>query len=247
VRQVPLTAKQIQNLTGCSKATSYRWIKDPKFDASTEETVLEFARQKELSRTRGPDIGTIGTMEYVDPSTLPDVGSEGAAAALRRLQSFERQSGQLLQAAMDAGDAVAVKRATAVYNQNAATLMKFELAVAAHERDTGSLIPRSELLNSVRTAATWIRLAWASWVSSHLSGMMVIQDQRIAKEFILKTFTESLQVAIANSADSVYSIPPDCRQIILQEYRAEDIRDTQFLHHSEKGCSYDGGATYERA
>jgi hypothetical protein len=251
---MPLTAKQIQKLTACSKATSYRWLSDTKFDPSNEETVLAYARQKELDKTTGPDIGATDLANF-DPKKLPDVGDkEGAAAALKRLQTFEKQSAQQLQAANDSGDAVQIKRATQAYATITSVLMKYETLVSAHQRDIGSLISRQEALEFVKNFCTGIRLGMNKFAGSdHIEQIRMADDNRAGKAVAISGMISGVSGAFKNSMSSSAAVPPDFALLAIQELRlsCDSVTDPQnpgwhILHYSDNTHGHTGWVKVER-
>ena len=179
------------------------------------------------------------------PKTATEIARKSAAEVLADLQGLTATFKTVLDTAIAGGNQADISVAHAEYQKAAEGQRKYEAAVSQHDRDTGSLMPRRDLLNTAMSCAHWINLGWKQWVSSCLPHLLIFEQPREAKEYIFSTFGEHLQIAIENSQDSQCPIPPDCRQIILQAWHADRIRDKNFQHHSKYGVSWNGGETYE--
>lgn len=74
-----------------------------------------------------------------------DAEQEGAAPALTRMARQELTCWRTLQAAIETGDPIAVKTAHQQWLQTADTLRRLDIAVEVARRDSGQLIPLTEL------------------------------------------------------------------------------------------------------
>ena len=80
--------------------------------------------------------------------------STGAASTLRRLESLEEASHRELLAAQQQGDPVTEKIGMRRWLDLARELLRFDLAVESSRRDSGELVPKSEVAGHVK-ALSW--------------------------------------------------------------------------------------------
>jgi hypothetical protein len=110
---------------------------------------------------------------------LVDPSSEGAAAALKRLQEFEKNSSIRLNAAIAEGDQVVISSATKDHVSIAGALIKFENLGAAEQRESGALLPKGDMENAIVAISEWIRLSFQAWLSSETPNLVAIKDPNV--------------------------------------------------------------------
>ena len=231
-------AKQIQRST----KTIRRWVAEG-LDLNApdvEEQLKAWAEKKALAAKGAARIFSAGPGEEIDIANLPDVSDEGASFALKRLQRFERLTAQRLQEALASGDKVAEKAARENYVSISAVLIKYELLVKAHDRQTGSLISRQESLEFVKNCCTWIRLGITRFEgSSHISQMREAPSDRHAKAIANAGILSGIAGAFKTSLGSNSAVPPDYALLAIQNLRlpGDTVTDPQtpgwnILHHS---------------
>lgn len=85
---------------------------------------------------------------------------KGAAAALKRLESTEATLYGQLEAAIKSGDPVQIKFARESWLKVGDSLRRYDIAVEAVRRETGSLVPRDEVSKAITMLCGWLRFAW---------------------------------------------------------------------------------------
>jgi hypothetical protein len=164
----------------------------------------------------------------VSLDNLPDAYSEGAPAALKRLERYETYLAQRFEAAVKTGDAFQIRAAGEDHSRASKDLLRYDKEVTLAQRDLGHLIPKSEAIEGARAAATWFKLALAAWVSSCLPEVIAVGASgdnhaiREAKYRLQITFAEILAVSIRNSESSREPVPEWAKtEIFAQWHLAE--------------------------
>lgn len=225
-----------------STKTIRRWI-DEGLDlnaSDVQEQLKAWAERKALSAKGAARIISAGAGEEIDLANLPEVGTEGAASALKRLQRFEKLLAQRLEQALVSGDKSSEKTARENYVSISAVLIKYELLVKSHERETGSLISRQESLEFVKNCCTWIRLGMLRFAgSSHIEQIRASNSDREAKAIAIAGMLSGVSGAFKTSLESLAAVPPDFALLAIQELRlpGDTVSDAQtpgwhILHHS---------------
>ena len=147
---------------GCDSRTIRRWRKDGAPLENTREMMPWLSGRKHLppgtaaivSKQAAGAISKIATTNETEGSN-----SEGAAGALRRLESAERTTYRMLQSALRSGSPPAIKASRenwlAVGNQ----LRQYDRQVERDRRDSGELVPRAEMEAAVNHFMHHLRMA----------------------------------------------------------------------------------------
>ena len=229
-----MTIKEAAALVGKSVKTLYKY-KSEGCNIEDEKELKAWAEKKALTaRGKSKVIVGITPGDQIDIKNLPEVGSEGAPQALKRLQRFERLTAQRFELALAGKDALAIKTAREDHTAVAATLMKYEKEIEQHLRDSGELISRRDMLNGIAAAANWMRLGFVQWISASLPDILALADNpRAAKAKIIETFPGSLVAAIRQ--ESRLPVPRDVEALIAQEFRLQELKEPGIIYRSDLG------------
>jgi hypothetical protein len=159
-----------------------------------------------------PDVKKALELQSVDPS------SEGAAAALKRLQEFEKNSSVRLNAAHAEGDQVVISSATKDHVAIAGALIKFENLVATEARASGELIAKGDMENAIVAIADWIRLAFQAWLSSETPTLVAMKDPHQFVTAARTGFALAVKAGFENSLKSRNPIPEWIAAIFADNY-----------------------------
>lgn len=132
---------------------------------------------------------------------------EGAAETLKRLEALEPMLYQRLQKAIRINNAEKIANARADWLPVSESLRKYDLLVEQSRRDSGDLIPRSQGEMAALMAATWLRLAWMTFVSSDASKLQAIEDTREWTAAAHEGMRSAILVALRNSAAAIGELP----------------------------------------
>jgi hypothetical protein len=213
---------------GKSPSTIKGWYKEG-LDISDLTAVKRFSDKKDLTscgRARANAIARRSAehrphqndVEKAQELVSIDPGSEGAAAALKRLQEFERNSANRLNAAIAGRDPVLISSSTKDHVSIAGALIKFENLVAQSARDSGELIPKGQMERAVVAIADWIRLSFQAFLSSETPHLVAIKDPA---QFVIAArtgFAAAVKTGFMNSRRSKNAIPEWIDQIFSDEY-----------------------------
>jgi hypothetical protein len=150
---------------------------------------------------------------------LPEAGEPGAVQALTRLQALEVQFERRVQAALKTNNSKLISAARADHGAVAESMRKYEVEIKESERDLGSLIARDEAIEGTRAAATWMRLAFHSWLSSDLPGILALaHNDREAKLKAIETFTVAIENQVVRSEGAMEPVPEWARGEIYRQF-----------------------------
>jgi hypothetical protein len=221
-------AKIAAEHVGKSPSTIKGWFKEG-LDISDLRAVKAFSDKKDLTscgRARANAIARRHAerrphqedVEKAQQLVAIDPGSEGAPAALKRLQEFEKNSANRLHSAISHGDPVIISSTTKDHVAIAGALIKFENLVAQSARDSGELIPKGDMERAVVSIAAWIRLSFQAWLSSETPHLVAIKDPH---QFVMAArtgFAANVKAGFMNSRKSKNPIPEWIDRIFSDEY-----------------------------
>jgi hypothetical protein len=194
-------------------------------DLRSEDSIQEWAlrkRRNSVGKARNNVRANDGMPAVHLPVKLPSPTDEGAAAALKRLQSLEPIFFDRQKKALKTGKSDLISFALGDYQRVCESLRRYEREVEEAARDLGFLIPKAEAQEGARAAAIWFRLAWRLWLSSSIPDLLALADDpRAFKAKAETTFSEVLGVALRNAEGAKCSIPVWARGLIIEEFHAD--------------------------
>lgn len=90
-----------------------------------------------------------------DSDNTGDAESEGVGKAFLRIVKYERQARKAMDAAIAQGNPMIIKLKQDAWVQMLNVLIKYEMNVETAKRDSGELIPRSEVVKAFRSFLSW--------------------------------------------------------------------------------------------
>jgi hypothetical protein len=191
-----------------SRSTLFRWIRegcnlrDPKSVREwvtrnqIRETNIEKARKRRRDKeakesTQTTQRRVVGSFDPPGNSELPPIGKKGAAAALERLEQAEERAHARLEAALLGRDAVQIAACQDFWLKCSETLRRLDLAVEIARRQEETQIPLKAAEDAVTTAAEWMRIGFATFLSSEAQGLMGIRDVGEWKHYAISLKTRS--------------------------------------------------------
>jgi transcription elongation GreA/GreB family factor len=213
---------------GKSPSTIKGWFKEG-LDIADLSAVKAFSDKKDLTSCGRARANAIARRYAEVPKRPNDVakaeelvaidpGSEGAAAALKRLQEFERNSAIRLNAAIATNEPILTSSATKDHVAIAGALIKFENLVSQEARASGELISKAEMERAVAAIADWIRLSFQSWLSSETPNLVAINDPKEFAAAARTGFAGAVKACFMNSRKSRNAIPEWIDRIFSDEY-----------------------------
>jgi hypothetical protein len=205
-----LSIEQASELVGKSVATIWRY-KRAGVDVTDRDALLQYSQVKN-TKAVGAARGKRPVSDAASVGELPEAGSPGAVAALKRLQNFEVDFARRLERALKSDNAELIQIARDDHVKIAEALRRYEREVEESKRDLGHLIAKSEAVKGARASAVWFRMAWRQWISSALPDVCAratSQSMRDAAYLCEITFAEILALEIRNSKGSRDEVVPD--------------------------------------
>jgi hypothetical protein len=197
---------------GLSERTLQRYVKsgcDPENPESIREHIaagVKFTPRKRLiAGGNVPESPESDAEELLD--VLPPPTDQGAAAALKRLQEVEPQMFSRLQAAIKTGRPGKINPARDDWLKVADALRKYEEAVEMSKRDSQEKISKSEAIDALRSAAEWMRLGLALWLSSEAPHIAALKDPHEIEVLAREGIDTAMADAFVKSQKSNSAVP----------------------------------------
>lgn len=204
---------------GRSKRTIFRWIQQG-MDPGDEESVQRFVMANELKKTnirrqyeRVSRIanGTGGNGRHRNDDGVfsgeLDIGKEGAAAALTRLERSEAEGYARLQKAIATGDLVLIRELQDGWLKCSEILRKLDLAVELARRDEQELVPKKTAEEVALFAAEWLRISFMQFLSAEGPTLMGIKQFGEWKKYAVERFKGILELTVKSSLQTKSPIP----------------------------------------
>jgi hypothetical protein len=183
---------------GCDVRTIRRWRKAGAPLASAKKLAVWLTARKNLPPgTEAILSGQAAKVMGKASASSESEGNTGAAGALRRLESAERVTYKMLQTALKSGSAPAIKTARENWLAIGNQLRQYDLAVARDRRDSGELIPRSEMELAAEGFMYWLRMA-ARPAAAKMAGILLAsRDYITISDAIREQFWDDMISALA--------------------------------------------------
>ena len=143
----------------------------------------------------------------LDQIELAPVGRRGAAAALQRLEEIEERAHARLMRAIESGNQFQIKACQEFYLRSSETLRRLDLAVETERRTALEQIPLRQIEDVSLQIATWLRLAFAQFLSAESPGLMGIKDLREFKFSAIERFRGILHATVKSSLRTTPPMP----------------------------------------
>jgi hypothetical protein len=205
--------EEISADTGFAIRTVWDWYRQG-CDINDTSSVEWFAAGK---KGKPPGTETPSNDPAIDLSALPDPSSEGAAAALKRIQEFELQFAADLKSARKSGSEDEKRAARINYVEMALTLRQYEAAVKQSDRLLGNLIPLHEAVRGAQAATYYVWQSIVRWFGANLPELIAHSDPREAQKFFNDTYRDVLKVVVHDSQKSNFQIPAWAMEPIFGE------------------------------
>ena len=148
-----------------------------------------------------------GPFESTSNGELPPPGKRGAEHALRRLEDSEEEAHRRLQVALDRGNPIEVQAAQDFWLKCSETLRRLDLAVEVARRQEETQIPLKTAEDSMTAAAEWMRIAFTTFLSSEVQGLVGIRDVGEWKAYAMERFKGILDLTVKNSLKTRSPVP----------------------------------------
>jgi hypothetical protein len=227
--------KALADRLGKHPATVWRWVARG-CDIDSTDSVQQFSSGKK--RRRNPHPNTIRKPKAQvptpgpapSPDSTPDlnqmdlgpVGPRGAAAALKRLEAVEERSHARLIQAIEAGNPFQIKAAQEFYLRSSETLRRLDLAVESERRNSLERIPMRQIEDISLQIATWLRIAFAQFLSSETRSLMGINDLGEFKAHCIDRFKGLLHATVKGSLKT-NPIPPWAQAQVIEAWNVPTL------------------------
>jgi hypothetical protein len=218
----PTTDKDIAQFWGVAIRTLFRWKGDNAPIHSLDEMCRWLSTRKNLPRSV---LEKIRLPDQESVSSPVSVGSPGAAAALKRLETTELQAFERLQAALARGNPLEMCECRESWLKVSESLRKFDLMVEASRRDAGELVPVSEVSRFIRSFLAFAAVSFTAQAESCTNEIAGKPELEVYSQ-IRQICSRSLFVAALGYIKGGGGNNPDPRLVAY----AQKCVDEQFAH-----------------
>jgi hypothetical protein len=211
-----LRVNQVADRLGKHPATIWRWVARG-CDIDSEDSIQQFLLGKRRQNPTSAEYAVDPQEPQHEPEPQPDlnsialapVGKRGAAAALQRLEEIEERSFARLERAIESGNSFQVKAAQEFYLRCSESLRKLDAAIETERRTILEQVPMRQVESVAVQISTWLRIAFAQFLSSESPCLMSIKDLGEFKFSAIERFRGILHATVkASLRTDPQPIPP---------------------------------------